>query len=350
MLTFTLKSAYLRARLPRISRSKDGWGRRIVKWLLLITGLLIGAEAAHVLFFGNIHEIIPGRVYRSAQLSPTELRRLIEQKGIRTVINLRGCCMPFEWYVDECKTTHDLNVSQEDVTFSAIRLPAPSEVRQLIEVLDRSEQPIVFHCRQGADRTGMTAAIVMLLYTDADLATARIQCSPRYAHFRALATAKMDEFFDMYEDWLNRSGLSHDPDHFRDWALNQYRPDPAPARIELLSAPKRVEPGDAPTIVVRAHNLSRSTWEFKTGTVTGIYVRTVVATPKGQAVAVVRAGRIEARVAPGESIDVSVALPVFHEQGAHRIVVDLADRHLNFCQLGSDWLDFEIQVGALQGR
>jgi hypothetical protein len=190
----------------------------------------------------------------------------------------------------------------------------------------------------------------MLLYSDADLATARFQCSPRYSHFRALATAKMDEFFDMYETWLQNNGLAHANGHFRNWALHEYRPDPAPARIELLSAPRRVAPGDAPTFVVRAHNLSRTTWEFKTGTATGVHVRTVVENSNSKTFSVVRSGRIEARVEPGQSIDVTVALPAFHELGSHLIIVDLADRHLNFCQLGSDWLEFEIQVGALEGR
>src|ERR1700733_13782573 len=126
MLISTSKAALVGV-LRRGSARPRRLGRRIVIPILLGICLAVGTEAARVLFFGNIHEVIPGRVYRSAQLSPLELRDLVERRGIRTVINLRGYCYPFDWYVDECRTAHDLNISQEDITFSAIRLPAPSE-------------------------------------------------------------------------------------------------------------------------------------------------------------------------------------------------------------------------------
>ena len=45
---------------------------------------------------------------------------------IRTVINLRGCCAPMDWYLGEYQVTHRLNVSLEDVSMSASRLPSPS--------------------------------------------------------------------------------------------------------------------------------------------------------------------------------------------------------------------------------
>ena len=123
-------------------------------------GLLLAAaaEVGRVLWGTNFHTVVPGRVYRCAQLSGPALTRLIQAHGIRTVVNLRGCCAPFPWYLDECRATHHRDVAQEDVCFSAGRLPSGPELRRLVEVLDRTEYPILLHCRRGADRTGTMAA------------------------------------------------------------------------------------------------------------------------------------------------------------------------------------------------
>src|SRR5690242_684397 len=38
----------------------------------------------------NFYEVDPGKFYRSAQLSPTELKDVVDKYGIKTVISLRG--------------------------------------------------------------------------------------------------------------------------------------------------------------------------------------------------------------------------------------------------------------------
>ncbi len=279
------------------SRKAPRWFRWAVRGLVWGLILAVAAEAARVLFISNVHEVAPGRVYRSAQLSAKQLNGLIQQRGIRTIINLRGYCTQFDWYLDECRLAHDLDVSQEDVTLSANRLPPPTELRRLIEVFDRTEYPIVLHCRQGADRTGLASAIWMLLYSDADYATARAQCGARYAHVPVLTTVSMDRFFDLYEGWLQANSLVHKPANFRQWVLNDYRADPAPAQLELISPTASVEVDKPLTLMLRDRNLSNSTWEFKPGTGTGIHVRYQVMTEGGQPVATHREGRLSARVA-----------------------------------------------------
>src|SRR5262249_37735778 len=60
-------------------------------------------QIGHVLFAGNVHEVIPGILYRGAQPSPASLETLIQKHKIRTVLNVRGCCWPDEWYIAEAK-------------------------------------------------------------------------------------------------------------------------------------------------------------------------------------------------------------------------------------------------------
>jgi protein tyrosine phosphatase (PTP) superfamily phosphohydrolase (DUF442 family) len=344
MLIPSLFPAMPKFRVPSAALIRRGWPRWAVRGFLLGLVIAFACEVIHVTAAGNAHTVVPGRVYRSAQLSPSDLHDLIEKRGVRTVVNLRGCCSLFDWYLDECRTTHDLNISQEDITFSANRLPSPSELRRLIEVLDKSEYPVLFHCRQGSDRTGLASALYMLLYTDADYETARKQCGIRYAHVPFLSTVSMDRFFDMYEEWLKTNSLAHAPEQFRRWALQEYRADPAPARIELIDPVPAIAPGEALTLHVRAHNLSNEAWHFHTGGLTGIHLRYLVFDSSNRLIGLYRTGRVEACVPPGGSIDLPAPLPPFARAGRCRVTIDLSDKQLSFCQLGSDLLELEIVV------
>ena len=71
---------------------------------------------------------------------------MIAAHGIRTVVNLRGCCAPFPWYLDECRATHRLDVAQEDVCFSAGRLP-PGYLGAITSAPDPAEYGIAAAAR-----------------------------------------------------------------------------------------------------------------------------------------------------------------------------------------------------------
>ncbi|HZT80009.1 MAG TPA: hypothetical protein VFA26_07305, partial [Gemmataceae bacterium] len=116
--------------LPAPARRR--WGRTAVRAACAAFLLVFGGEAGRVFFGSNFHTIDPGRLYRTSQPSPERLRELIRAYGIRTVVNLRGCCSSFDWYLDECRASADLDVCQEDLCFSAGRLPAVAELRRLV--------------------------------------------------------------------------------------------------------------------------------------------------------------------------------------------------------------------------
>src|SRR5438876_179629 len=86
--------------------------------------LVAGVEICFIAIGGHVHEVIPGRVYRCNQPTPERLAALMKKHGIRTVINLRGCCDPATWYVEEGRATAQLDLSQVDFSFSAGRLPS----------------------------------------------------------------------------------------------------------------------------------------------------------------------------------------------------------------------------------
>src|SRR3954469_408702 len=115
------------------ARPRAPLARAVAVGLVLGALLACAAEIGRMIVGRNKHVVVPGRVYRTAQLSPAQLEAFVRRYGIRTVVNLRG--RPFDdWYPAEMKATQALGISQEDVTTSANRLPSPGEIRRLVEV------------------------------------------------------------------------------------------------------------------------------------------------------------------------------------------------------------------------
>jgi hypothetical protein len=309
--------------------------------------LAVGAEAGRVLFLGNFHAVLAGRVYRRAQPSPATLERLVRTHGIRTVVNLRGGCAPKPWYLDQSRVTHRLGICQEDVCLSAGRLPSVHEVRRLVEVFDHADHPLLLHCHRGADRTGLAAAAYLLLHTDTPLANARRQLGPRYGHVAIGRPAQLGRFFDLYEEWLRGRGQGHTPAAFRRWAEQEYTPANCLCRVEPLDVPREI-PYDAVALRVRFHNTSVRTWQLRPGSNAGVHAHYVVRDDRYRTFYQGRAGLFRADVAPGGSIDLTLALPILYRPGRYHLFVDMVDeQHCDFFQTGSDPLEQEM-VGREQ--
>ncbi len=343
----------LRQKLPTLALRRPR-ARSIVRLALALVLLAVGLEAARVLVGNNRHEVLPGRVYRSNQPSPAALREFLASHGIKTVVNLRGHCPGDHtpWYKEEIRVTSELGVSHEDITFSANRLPAPSELRRLIDVLDKTEYPILFHCKQGADRTGLTATMVLLLQTDATLDRARRQLWPRYGHVRFGRTAAMDDFFDRYEAWL--AGRAHAPALFREWAAKHYSPGPASGTLLPRDGndtlPAKI--GEWTAVPVTATNTSGESWEFRPSHHAGIHVAFSVYNLAGHKVHEGMAGLFRRSVKPGDAIELTLAVPPIAPPGTYILHADLMDgtsaavpiRQTGFYQFGCDPLMMHLIV------
>lgn len=198
--------------------------RRYVIWALCCGGLIVfGWEASYVLLGPNFHCVAPANAYRSGQPNAGWLDRAIDQHGIRSVINLRGDGHDSAWYLTEREVAEKRGVHFENVMLSASFAPHPRDLRRLVRVLDNAPRPVLFHCRSGGDRSGFTAAIFLLLYTDAPLDEARGQLSWRYGHYRYGRSACLHGPLDQYEEWLTAQELEHRPEYFRRWITRVYR-------------------------------------------------------------------------------------------------------------------------------
>lgn len=165
---------------------------------ILVLPAAAGAWAGVLRWSGNVHEVEPGELYRSAQLGPDQLKDVIDQHNIRTVVNLRGGAPGRDWYDKEVSASRNASVRHYDVSLSAKRQPDAATLASLREILRQAPRPLLIHCNGGADRSGLAAAIYELEIKGRTADDAAKQLTFWYGHFPWLGSKSnaMDQSFD----------------------------------------------------------------------------------------------------------------------------------------------------------
>jgi protein tyrosine/serine phosphatase len=130
----------------------------LISFLFLISMMLTagpmeeGPKEGDIPRFGMLAE----GLYRGGQ--PTEKGfRLLKEKGVKTVINLRAEDNSEEPLVEKLGMKYIRIPVQEIRPWSQI---PPGAIAKYFELVNNRENyPIFFHCRRGADRTGAFAAL-----------------------------------------------------------------------------------------------------------------------------------------------------------------------------------------------
>ncbi|MCE9568164.1 MAG: dual specificity protein phosphatase family protein [Planctomycetes bacterium] len=151
------------------------------RWQVVLGLTAAGVAAAppivytsqHGIQFRNLRLVEEGVLYRSGQLTPEGLERVLHEKGIKTVVTLRtsrivGKLPPDTWEQDVC-ASHGLKhvriiprVWSPDETGD---VPAEDAVREFLAVMDdKSNYPVLVHCFAGIHRTGTMCAIFRMEY------------------------------------------------------------------------------------------------------------------------------------------------------------------------------------------
>jgi protein tyrosine/serine phosphatase len=189
-----------------------------IKIILILAALaLIALAIAFPTLRNNIHTVIPQQVYRSAQLSPQKLDSVIKQYHIKAVINLEGSSQE-TWYINEVQTTKDADVTLYSIKLPAKGLPPVQQFKQLVQILSDAPKPLLIHCKNGADRTGLASAIILILDAQASLTTANQQIAWWYGAISPDSIGR--KVMPMYQNWLNKNNLAHNRTNFLTW-VNQ---------------------------------------------------------------------------------------------------------------------------------
>lgn len=181
------------------SGAKPGARKRWLIAAALVLGLAGG------FWFGvrgpdNLHTVEDGVVYRSAQMSGQALGEAIRDKGLKSILNLRGAKPGSRWFQQELAVAGAHQVLHLDYQISALHEVSPATLEAILKLVDAAPKPLLIHCEGGADRTGLVVAAWVFSREHVRPETAHGQLSLRYGHFPYLwsGSGAMDRSFWRY--------------------------------------------------------------------------------------------------------------------------------------------------------
>jgi protein tyrosine/serine phosphatase len=153
-----------------------------------------------------------GRLYRSNHPLPWQLEQAARRHGIASVLNLRGHRAKCGSDALSRAAAPALGLVHADQPLESRGAPHKDRLQRLIHLYRTLPEPILIHCKSGADRAGLAAGVWRLLQGHGATRAAR-ELTLRHGHFAAAKTGILDAFFAAYaeaeaqgrgfEDWLN---------------------------------------------------------------------------------------------------------------------------------------------------
>jgi protein tyrosine phosphatase (PTP) superfamily phosphohydrolase (DUF442 family) len=170
-------------------------GARLAAWAGPHRTALLTDHGIFRLFWSNLHRI-DDDVWRANQPSPARLRKY-RKMGIRTIVSLRGETTDptFELERETCAA---LGLNFVVLRGRARRMAFREELLAILDLFDTAPRPVLFHCKSGADRTGLVAALYLLDRKGASVAEAQRQLHWRFLHLRHSNTGVLDFLLAAY--------------------------------------------------------------------------------------------------------------------------------------------------------
>jgi protein tyrosine/serine phosphatase len=175
--------------------------------LVAVVAVAGGALAATHLD-NNFHAIVAGEAYRSAQPTADEIRAYRDKYHIATIVNLRGAGPGHAWYDEEVKAATELGIRHIDFPMNARTELTQQQSLALIALLQVAPKPLLIHCKEGSDRTGLASALYLAALAGATEPVSEAQLSVRYGHIGipVIGPYEMDRSFEAMEPLLGFFG------------------------------------------------------------------------------------------------------------------------------------------------
>lgn len=196
---------------------------RMTVALALLAGVALAGRHAYLqyVFVRNFHVVDEGKLYRSGQLTPTTLGKVIDDHGIKTVVSFRprDHADSDAWEEDFCakRGVRHVRVTPRPWSSAGDGVGPPVGVLTVAEFLavvtDPANQPVLAHCVRGAHRTGTQCAFYRMDVQGWSPADAM-------AEMKALGYDKLDDETDV-RDFIknfkprlepNSPGLANNPE------------------------------------------------------------------------------------------------------------------------------------------
>ncbi len=134
----------------------------------------------------------------------------------------------------EHRACQNPGLTLEAVKLEAIRPPQKSELLKMMEIFASHRQPLLIHCKSGADRAGLASAFYQIEFLGLPISQAKKMLSLKFGHFRKSRTSVLDHILECYE----RATLRR-PQTVRHWLRTSYDEDQIQKEFNAL----RKKPG-----------------------------------------------------------------------------------------------------------
>ena len=155
------------------------------------------------------------QAWRSNQPDPKRFEKL-KQLGIRSIINLRGASR-YASYLFEQESCAAYDIALYNHELDARSLGTREDYLRLLDLFARVEKPLLLHCKSGADRAGLAAALYMLDQERVTADEALNQLALKYAHRKSTGTGILDHLLEQYRD-----DSADTPMSIREWFETRY--------------------------------------------------------------------------------------------------------------------------------
>ncbi|MEM6311851.1 MAG: tyrosine-protein phosphatase [Pseudomonadota bacterium] len=121
-------------------------------------------------------------------------------------------------YLLECEFCAATGQDLIDINhLSARKAPSRAALLALVDTMRCTPKPFLFHCKSGADRTSLAAAIYLMVFEGAPVSTARRQFSVRFLHLKWTKSGVLDHILDVFENEAEPRGID-----FETWLRTEY--------------------------------------------------------------------------------------------------------------------------------
>ncbi|WP_084396202.1 fused DSP-PTPase phosphatase/NAD kinase-like protein [Henriciella aquimarina] len=165
--------------------------------------------------FQNLHRISP-EMWRSNQPNPRQVAEHAAERGVQTIINLRGQSTK-GYYLLEKEACEAVGITLVDFQVFSRDTPTVETIFAARDLFEEIAYPALMHCKSGADRAGLMSVLYMIFRRGLPVTRAIEQLSGRYLHVKSGKTGMLDAFFQAYLDDTAGTGKS-----FLDWVQEDY--------------------------------------------------------------------------------------------------------------------------------